>query len=160
MQPHLDHLDPTLIDHLSPHLSTCPIRHPLWPTVSRGDQGNTVQGSLPHKCGQKSSCSAFNAVVAAFLQIFLNSHHSLYAYDVHPYYWSFLKDHLDRWNTYLGRVCHIGGGVPPQTTLHSFLTCETLKLEFPIIICPFSDQPTSSDQAQGLICDFGPLSLQ
>ena len=27
---------------------------------------NTVQGSSPHKCGQESSCAAFNAVVAAF----------------------------------------------------------------------------------------------
>ena len=27
---------------------------------------NTVQGSSPHKCGQESSCNAFNAVVAAF----------------------------------------------------------------------------------------------
>ena len=27
---------------------------------------NTVQGSSPHKCGQKSCCNAFNAVVAAF----------------------------------------------------------------------------------------------
>ena len=29
---------------------------------------NTVQGSSPHKCGQESSCAAFNAVVAAFSQ--------------------------------------------------------------------------------------------
>ena len=29
---------------------------------------NTVQGSSPHKCGQESSCDAFNAVVAAFSQ--------------------------------------------------------------------------------------------
>ena len=27
---------------------------------------NTVQESSPHKCGQESSCDAFNAVVAAF----------------------------------------------------------------------------------------------
>ena len=27
---------------------------------------HTVQGSSPHKCGQESSCDAFNAVVAAF----------------------------------------------------------------------------------------------
>ena len=25
----LGHLDPTLVDHLSPYLSVCPIRHPL-----------------------------------------------------------------------------------------------------------------------------------
>ena len=67
----LDHLHPTLVDHLHPHLSTCPIRHLLQLSVSRGSQGNTVQRSSPHKCSQKSSCSAFNAVVAAFPQIFL-----------------------------------------------------------------------------------------
>ena len=27
---------------------------------------NTVQGSSPHKCGQESSCDAFNVVAAAF----------------------------------------------------------------------------------------------
>ena len=49
----LDHLDPTLVGHLSPYLSTCPIRHPLWLSVSYGSQDNTVQGSSPHKCNQK-----------------------------------------------------------------------------------------------------------
>ena len=29
---------------------------------------NTVQRSSPHKCGQKSCCNAFNAVIAAFSQ--------------------------------------------------------------------------------------------
>ena len=29
---------------------------------------DTVQGSSPHKCGQESSCDAFNAVVAVFAQ--------------------------------------------------------------------------------------------
>ena len=71
----LDHLDPTLVDHLNLHLSAYPIRHPLWFSVSCGSQGNIVQGSSQRKCGQESSCSAFNAVVAAFLKIFLRSHH-------------------------------------------------------------------------------------
>ena len=62
----LNHLDPTLVDHPNPYLSTCPIRHPLWFSVSCSSQCSTVQRSSPHKCGQKSSCSAFNAVVAAF----------------------------------------------------------------------------------------------
>ena len=72
----LDHLDPTLVDHLSPHLSVCPIRHPLWSSVSCNSQGNIVQGSSLHKCGQKSSYSAFNVVVAAFPWIFLGFLHS------------------------------------------------------------------------------------
>ena len=72
----LDLLDPMLVDHLSPYLSICPIRHPLWLFMSCDCQGSTVQESSPHKCGQKSSCSAFNAVVAAFPQIFLSFYHS------------------------------------------------------------------------------------
>ena len=38
----LDHLDPTLVDHLNFHLSVCPIRHPFWFSVSCGSQENTV----------------------------------------------------------------------------------------------------------------------
>ena len=68
---HLDHLHPPLIDHLSSYLSTCPIRHSLWFSVSCGSQDSIVQRSSPHKCDQKSSCSAFNVVVAAFPQILL-----------------------------------------------------------------------------------------
>ena len=34
-------------------------------------QGSTVQRSSPHKCDQKSSCCAFNAMVAAFPYILL-----------------------------------------------------------------------------------------
>ena len=67
----LDHFHPTLVDHLSPHLSTHPIKHLLWLSVSRGGQGSTIQRSSPHKCDQKSNCNAFNAVVVAFPQIFL-----------------------------------------------------------------------------------------
>ena len=69
----LDHLDPTLVDYLSSYLSDCPIKHHFWRSVRCGSQGNTTQGSSPHKCGQKSSCSAFNVMVAAFPQIFLGS---------------------------------------------------------------------------------------
>ena len=72
----VNHLDPILIDHLSPYSSAPPIRHPLWLSVSCSSQGSTVQGSSSHKWGQKSSCSAFNAMVAAFHQIFLGFLHS------------------------------------------------------------------------------------
>ena len=75
IQLNLDHFDSTLVDHLRPYLSVCPIRHPLWFSVSCGSQGSTIQGSSLHKCGQKSSCSTFNVVVAVFPQIFLSSHH-------------------------------------------------------------------------------------
>ena len=42
----------------------------LQPSVSCGGQGSTVHRSSSHKCGQKSSCNAFNAVVAASPWIF------------------------------------------------------------------------------------------
>ena len=48
------------------YLSTCPIRHPLWPFVSCDCQCSTVQRSYSHKYDQKSSCNAFNEVVVAF----------------------------------------------------------------------------------------------
>ena len=70
----LDYLDPTLVDHLSSHLSVCPIRHSLRLSVSCGSKDNNVQGSSPYKCGQKSNCSAFNVVVAALSQIFPSSY--------------------------------------------------------------------------------------
>ena len=77
IQPPLSYLDPKLVDHLNPYLSTCLIKHPLWISVSCDCQGSTVQGSSPHKCSQKSSCSAFNAVVVAFPQIFFGVSFSL-----------------------------------------------------------------------------------
>ena len=70
IQLFLDHLNPILVDHLSYYLSTCPIRCIFQLFVSCGSQDSTVQKSSPHKCGQKSSCNAFNAVVVAFSQIF------------------------------------------------------------------------------------------
>ena len=69
---HLDHLDLTLVDHLCPYLSTYPIRHSLCLSMSCDSQDNTVLRSFPNKCGQKSSCSAFNTVVAVFPWIFLD----------------------------------------------------------------------------------------
>ena len=62
----LNYLDRTLVHHLSPHLSICPISHLLWLSVNGGGWDCTVQRFSPHKCGQKSCCSAFNAVVVAF----------------------------------------------------------------------------------------------
>ena len=66
--------DFTLVDHLSHYLSVCPTGHPFWPSMSRDSQCSIVQGSSSHKCGQKVSCSAFNAVAAVLSQIFPSSH--------------------------------------------------------------------------------------
>ena len=63
----LHYPDRTLVHHLSLHLSTCPISHLLWLSVNGGGWNCTIQRSSPHKCGHKSYCSAFNAVVAAFI---------------------------------------------------------------------------------------------
>ena len=76
IQSILNHLHPILVDHLSLHLSTRPIRHLLQFLVSCDSQGSTVQRSSLHKYGQKSSCSAFNAMVAVFPQIFSGFLHS------------------------------------------------------------------------------------
>ena len=62
----LHYLDRKLVHYLNLHLSMCPISHLLWLSVNSGGWNCTVQRSFPHKCGQKSCCSAFNAVVAAF----------------------------------------------------------------------------------------------
>ena len=67
----LDHLDRTLVSHSSLYSSTCPIRYLPWFSVSCSGWNYTVQRYSPHKYGQKSCCSALNAVVTAFpLDIF------------------------------------------------------------------------------------------
>ena len=52
---------------------------------------NTVQGSSPHKCGQESSCDAFNAVVAAFSQDISASLSLPYALIIYLYLWNLLE---------------------------------------------------------------------
>ena len=44
--------------------------------MSCGSQCNTVKRSSKHKCSQKSSCSAFNAMAVALSQIFPSSQSS------------------------------------------------------------------------------------
>ena len=52
----LDHPSPTLVSHLRLYLSTLPIGHSFWYSVSCGDPDSTVQESCPHKWGQDVSC--------------------------------------------------------------------------------------------------------
>ena len=55
---------------------------------------NTVQGSSPHKCGQESSCDAFNAVAAAFSQDISASLSLPHALVIYLYLWNFLEGGL------------------------------------------------------------------
>ena len=78
----LDHLDCTLVSHSSLYSSTCPIQYLLWLSVSCSGWNYTVQGSSPHKCGQKSCCNALNAVVTTFpldISAFLSPSYTLWS---------------------------------------------------------------------------------
>ena len=100
----LDHLDRTLVNHSNLHSSICPIRHLLWLSVSCSGWDYTVQESFPHKCSQKSCCSALNAVVTAFLldiSAFLSPSYTL---EVHPYRWKFLEGQLRYLSTCLTNI--------------------------------------------------------
>ena len=55
---------------------------------------NTVQGSSPHKCGQESSCKAFNAVIAAFPLDISASLSLPFTLATYPHLWNFLESGL------------------------------------------------------------------
>ena len=105
----LNYLDRTLVHHLSPHLSICPISHLFWLSVNGDGWNCTVQRSSPHKCGQRSCCSAFNVVVAAFASRYSVFLSSLHVPKVHPYFWIFLEGHLDCLNICLIDIFCIRG---------------------------------------------------
>ena len=90
----LDHHDRILVNHPNLHSSTCPIKHLFWLSVNGSGWDYTVQGSSPHKYGQKSCCSALIVVVTAFLLDISTFLSSSYAPEVHLYRWNFLEDRL------------------------------------------------------------------
>ena len=98
------HLDRTLVSYLNFHSNTCPIRHLLWLSVSCSGWNHTVQESSPHKCGQKSCCSALNVVVTAFLLDISAFLSSSYILEVHPYHWKFLEGRLKYLSTCLSNT--------------------------------------------------------
>ena len=100
----LDHLDRTLVSHSNFHSSTCPIRHLLWLSVSYSGWDYTVQGSSPHKSGQKSCCSVLNVVVTAFLLDIYAFLSLSYTFEVHPYHWKFLEGRLRYLSTCLTNI--------------------------------------------------------
>ena len=111
IQLSLGHLDLTLVDHLSPYLSVYSIRHPFWLSMSCGSQDNTVQGSPQYKCGQKSSCSAFNAKVVAFLQIFWSRPSSQCIYEVFLHDRNFVEHPYNGPNRQLNSIQQIREGI-------------------------------------------------
>ena len=100
----LNHLDRTLVSHSNLHSSACPIRHLLWLSVSYSGWDYTVQGSSPHKSGQKSCCSVLNVVVTAFLLDIYAFLSPLYTFEVHPYRWKFLEGRLRYLSTCLTNI--------------------------------------------------------
>ena len=87
----LGHLYRTLVHHLNLYSSICLIKHLLWLSMNGSGWDYTVQRSSPYKCGQKSCCNVFNAVVATFplnISVFLSS---LYVPKVYPHRWRLLK---------------------------------------------------------------------
>ena len=106
----LGHLHRTLVHHLNLYSSICLIKHLLWLFVNGGGWDYIVQRSSPHKCSQKSCCSAFNAVVAVFsldISIFL---YSLYVPEVYPHCWRLLEGHLSHPSTCLTDIRPVQGG--------------------------------------------------
>ena len=106
----LHYPDCTLVHHPSPHLSICPINHLLWLSVNGGGWNYIVQRSSPHKCGQRSCCSAFKMrwqqPLPQDISVFLLS---LHVPEVYPYRWIFLKGHPDCLNICLTDILCIRG---------------------------------------------------
>ena len=78
--------------------------------MNSGGSDYTVQKSSPHKCGQKSCCSAFNVVVAVFpldIFVFLSSP---YVPEVYPHRRRLLDDHLSHPGTCLIDIRPVRGG--------------------------------------------------
>ena len=104
------YLHRTLVLHLNLYLSICLIKHLPWLFVNGGGWDYTVQRSSPHKCGQKSCCNAFNAVVAAFsldISVFLSSP---YVLKVYYHRWILLEGHQSHLDTRLIDIRPIRGG--------------------------------------------------
>ena len=156
----LNYHDPTLVHHLSSHLSTCPISHLLWLSVNGDGWNCTVQRSSPHKCGQKSCYSAFNAVVAAFasryfciLIIFACAWNS--SLSLNPSWGSprLPKYLFDRYSLHPRSIN--SSDYIPSSFLYVILHSEPL-----LIIYSSSDVSMSSNRAQGPIYQFGLLPPQ
>ena len=122
----LNYLSPTLVHHLSHHLSICPIKLLLQLFLNCDLLENTVQRSIPHKCGHKSKYNAFNVIVAAFLQIFWSLPSSLYVREASLRDGNFVENYYSGPNKQLNRVQYIRGGISPRKASRLFPTPKIL----------------------------------
>ena len=155
----LNYHDRTLVHHLSPHLSICPISHILWLSVNRGGWNCTVQKSSSHKCGQKSCCSTFNTMVAFASKYFCILIIFAYAWSSSlllnfpggsPKLSKYLLDWYSSYPRSINSLNYI-----PSSFLYVILHSGPL-----LIIYSSSDVSMSSNRAQGPIYQFGLLPLQ
>ena len=156
----LNYPNRTLVHHLNPYLSICPISHLLWLFVNGGGWNCTIQRFFPHIYGQKSCCSAFNAVVAAFasryfciLIIFPCAWSSSLSLDL-PRRSPKLSKYLLDWYSLYPRSINSSSYIS-LSFLYVILHSEPL-----LIIYPSSDISMSSDRAQGPIYQFRLLPPQ
>ena len=145
----LNYPDRTLVHHLSPHLSICPISHFLWLSVNGGGWNYTVQRSSPHKCGQKSCCSAFNVVVAVFASryfcifiIFVCAWSSSLSLDLPRGSPRFPKYLLDRYSLY-------SRSIDSSDYIPSYFLYVIVHFEHLLPIYSSSDVPISWNRDQG-----------
>ena len=150
----LHYHDHTLVHHLSRHLSTCPINHLFWLSVNGGGWNCNVQRSSPYKCGQKSCCSAFNVVVAAFtsgyfciLIIFVCVWSSSLSLD--------LLGGSPRLPKYLlGRYSLYPRSIDSLDYIPSYFFYVIVHSEYLLLIYSSSDVPISWNRAQGPLYQF------
>ena len=145
-------------------MSICLIKHFLWLFVNSDCWDYTVQGFSPHKCGQKSCCSAFNAVVAAFpldISVFLSSP---YVLKVYPHRWRLLEDHLNYPGTCLTNIRPIECQKKYSSNSRRVISSDFNPPPFPyvivysgasLVIYSSSDASTLSNRTQGLVYKFG-----
>ena len=122
----LNHSPPILVHHLSHHLSICPIKLLLQLFLSGDLPGNTVQRSIPHKCGHKSKYNAFNVVVAVFSQIFWSLPSSPCVCEVCLRGGNFVENRYNGPSKQSNRIQQIRGRISPQKASRLFPTPKIL----------------------------------
>ena len=151
----LHYPDHTFVHHLSLHLSICPISHLLWLSVNGGSWNCTVQRSSPHKCDQKSCCSVFNVVVAAFasrylciLIIFACAWSSFLYLDLPGGSPRLPKNLLDRYSLY-------PRSIDSSNYIPSYFLYVIIHSKHLLLIYSSSDVSLSLNRAQGPLNQFG-----